>query len=105
MHHVSVGLRQGDDSLEQVAPRGPFGIEEPLADGPVADDARALVLMPGLAFDGAGHRVGYGGGYYDRYLAAHPGHPLVALCYDFQLFDRLQTEAHDVPAHLVIADS
>ena len=93
------------DSFEQVAPRGPFGIEEPLADAPVADDARALVLMPGLAFDGAGHRVGYGGGYYDRYCAAHPGHPLVALCYDFQLFDRLETEAHDVPAHLVIADS
>ena len=44
---------------------GYAGIPEPIADGPVADDSSALVLMPGLAFDPEGHRIGYGGGFYD----------------------------------------
>ena len=81
------------------------GIPEPIGDGPVADDPRALVLMPGLAFDPDGHRVGYGGGFYDRFLAKEPDHPLVALCYDFQLFDHLDVESHDVPVDLVITDA
>ena len=45
--------------------KGYAGIPEPVADGPVADDPTALVLMPGLAFDHEGHRIGYGGGFYD----------------------------------------
>ena len=58
--------------------------------------------MPGLAFDPAGHRVGYGGGFYDKYLEAHPGHRLVALCYPFQLLDHLEVEEHDIPVDRVI---
>ena len=91
------------DGLDALAPGG-FGIPEPIFDAPVADDARALVLMPGLAFDSQGHRIGYGGGFYDRFLEAEPHHPLVALCYDFQLYDHLDVEAHDVPVDLVITD-
>ena len=60
--------------------------------------------MPGLAFDRKGHRLGYGGGFYDRFLAEETEHPLVALCYGFQLFDHLETEQHDVPVDCVIAD-
>jgi len=93
------------DSFEGLAPQGAFHIMEPIEDGPVADDERALILMPGLAFDPQGHRVGYGGGYYDRFLENEPDHPLVALCYDFQLYDRLEVEAHDVPVDLVITDA
>ena len=89
------------DDLAAVAP-GAYNIPEPVADGPVADDPAALVLMPGLAFDRAGHRMGYGGGFYDKYLSAHPGHPTIALCYGFQVFPRLETEAHDIPADFVI---
>ena len=91
------------DDLSLVAP-GYYDIPEPLADGPEADDDLALVLMPGLAFDADGHRIGYGGGFYDRYLAAHHDHKLVALCYGFQLLDHLDTEDHDIPVNLVIAD-
>ena len=91
------------ENLNQIAP-GAFNIPEPIADEPVADDLTALVLMPGLAFDPEGHRPGYGGGFYDRYLAEQPDHPLVALCYGFQMFDHLETEAHDIPVDLVIAD-
>ena len=91
-------LRPGD----AVAP-GYCSIPEPVADGPLADDETALVLLPGLAFDPQGRRLGYGGGFYDAYLAAHPGHPTVALCYGFQLFDHLDTDDHDIPADAVLA--
>lgn len=82
--------------LSMVAP-GYAGIPEPVADEPVADDLEALVLMPGLAFDPQGHRIGYGGGFYDRFLEAEPNHPTVALCYDFQMLPELKTEEHDIP--------
>ena len=79
-----------------------MGIPEPIADEPVAEDKTALVLMPGLAFDEAGHRIGYGGGFYDKFLTAEPNHPTVALCYDFQMFDHLDTEEFDIPVDMVI---
>ena len=92
------------DSFDNLAPQGAFHILEPIENGPVADDGTALILMPGLAFDPEGHRVGYGGGFYDRYLEAQPNHPLVALCYDFQLYDHLDVDDFDVPVDVVITD-
>jgi 5-formyltetrahydrofolate cyclo-ligase len=82
--------------------KGYAGIPEPIADGPVADDPTALVLMPGLAFDGDGRRIGYDGGFYDRFLAAEPNHPTLALCYDFQMLPKLDTEEFDIPVDTVI---
>ena len=82
--------------------KGYSGIPEPVADGPVADDPHALVLMPGLAFDPQGHRIGYGGGFYDRFLAQEPEHPTVALCYEFQMLEKLETEDFDIPVDLVL---
>lgn len=90
------------DDLTAIAP-GYCGIPEPVADEPAADDKTALVLLPGLAFDLEGHRVGYGGGFYDQFLAAEPKHPTVALCYGFQLFDHLDTEEYDIPADAVLS--
>ena len=92
------------DSYDQLGP-GYYGITEPVENGPVADDVTALVLMPGLAFDPEGHRIGYGGGFYDRFLEAEPDHPLVALCYDFQMLPHLDVEAHDIPVDVVITDA
>ena len=91
------------DGFDRMA-ESAFGIPEPIDDGPAADDAAALVLMPGLAFDPRGRRVGYGGGFYDRFLSREPGHPTLALCYGFQMYDRLETEAFDIPVDEVIAD-
>ena len=88
------------DDLSAVAP-GAYNIPEPVADTPVADDETALVLMPGLAFDPDGHRCGYGGGFYDRFLAREP-HPTLALCYDFQMVPRLPSQAHDIPVDAVL---
>lgn len=81
---------------------GYCGIPEPVEDGPVADDPTALVLMPGLAFDREGHRIGYGGGFYDKFLAAEPGHPTLALCYGFQMVEELPTEEFDIPVDCVL---
>lgn len=82
--------------------KGYAGIPEPIEDGPVAQDNTALVLMPGLAFDPQGHRIGYGGGFYDRFLEKEPDHPTLALCYDFQMLGHLETEAHDIPVDCVL---
>ena len=89
------------EDLSQVTP-GYAGIPEPIADGPVAGDKTALVLMPGLAFDPEGHRIGYGGGFYDRFLSDEPDHPTLALCYEFQMLPHLETEAHDIPVDCVL---
>ena len=89
------------DDLTQVS-KGYAGIPEPIADAPVADDKRALVLMPGLAFDPQGHRIGYGGGFYDKFLAKEPHHPTLALCYEFQMQAHLDTEEFDIPVDTVL---
>lgn len=90
------------DDLSAVAP-GAYSIPEPIADEPEADDETALVLMPGLAFDPEGHRCGYGGGFYDKFLATHPAHPTLALCYGFQMFDHLETDDYDIPVDAVLS--
>lgn len=82
--------------------KGYAGIPEPVEDGPVAEDQTALVLMPGLAFDKEGHRIGYGGGFYDKFLAAEPNHPTLALCYEFQMVKELPTEEFDIPVDSVL---
>ena len=87
--------------LSQVE-KGYAGIPEPILDEPVADDKTALVLMPGLAFDRQGHRIGYGGGFYDKFLSSEPGHPTLALCYDFQMLPYLETEEFDMPVDCVL---
>ena len=81
---------------------GYMGIPEPVADGPVAEDKTALILMPGLAFDREGHRIGYGGGFYDKFLSREPDHPTVALCYAFQMLPHVDTEEFDIPVDLVL---
>ena len=82
--------------------KGYANIPEPVDDEPVAEDPTALVLMPGLAFDREGHRIGYGGGFYDKFLAEEPEHPTVALCYEFQMLETLETEEFDIPVDLVL---
>ena len=89
------------DDLSAVE-KGYAGIPEPIADDPVAHDETALVLMPGLAFTTTGQRIGYGGGFYDRFLSAEPDHPTLALCFDFQIQEEIPTEEFDIPVDLVL---
>ena len=77
---------------------GAHGVLEPRrrALRPVSARAVGLVLVPGLAFDRKGFRLGHGQGYFDRFLAGLPKDtPTVGLAFRFQLFDRLPTAAHD----------
>ena len=65
-----------------------------------------LMVLPGLAFDSKGHRLGYGGGYYDRYFERFgTDYTKVAVGYDFQLIDEVPYEAHDIPIDIFISDS
>lgn len=89
------------DDLSKVE-KNSMGIPEPIADTPVAEDKTALVLMPGVAFTKNGDRMGYGGGFYDRFLAEEPNHPTLALCYDFQIVEHLPTEDYDIPVDTVL---
>ena len=99
---VAVPKCYGDEMRFIWVEKGYANIPEPIADGPVADDENALVLMPGLAFDPQGHRIGYGGGFYDKFLAREGNHPTLALCYDFQMVDHLETEEFDIPVDKVL---
>jgi 5-formyltetrahydrofolate cyclo-ligase len=61
--------------------------------------------VPGVLFDRRGFRIGRGGGYYDRFLAALAGGVRIGLIYDEFLVDRVPTEDHDVPVDAVITPS
>jgi 5-formyltetrahydrofolate cyclo-ligase len=86
---------------------GTFGILEPCPTGVdhQADEAD-LIVVPGVAFDLSGHRIGYGKGFYDRFLQ-HPGRRahLIGLCHDFQVTDSaIQTDIHDIPMGIIVSD-
>ena len=88
---------------DQLEP-GYFDIPEP-ARGEAVDWEEALMFMPGVAFDAARHRVGYGGGFYDRFLEANTKHPTIALAFDFQIVDAAPYEAVDILPGKVITQT
>jgi 5-formyltetrahydrofolate cyclo-ligase len=101
--------------MELACPTGPsqltagaYGIPEPdpgVCPG-VEDFSPDLALIPGLAFDRLGRRLGFGKGYYDRLLACGMGSALlVGLAYDFQVVDRLPAAPHDAPVHMIASDT
>ncbi len=83
---------------------GAYGIPEPPTAGELLNDRTdALCLLPGLAFDRSGYRLGYGGGYYDRFLADFGGRTL-APTYERFLTERLPTDENDRPADGLITE-
>lgn len=83
---------------------GYFGIREPKTGLLKAIEEEALFLMPGVAFDRAHHRVGYGGGFYDRYLEKHPKLRTVALAYECQMFEAVPFEEFDIRPSVLITE-
>lgn len=83
--------------------QGAFQIEEPDGDD-LADIANIdLIIVPAVAYDRQGNRVGRGKGYYDRLLSrAHAR--LIGVCYAFQLVDSIDSDPHDIPVDMVITD-
>jgi len=90
---------------DQMTP-GAFGIPEPCGSQPVPFAAIDLLIIPGIAFDFAGHRLGYGKGFYDRVLAGcRPDAELVGFGYDFQVVERLPAEVHDRPLTVLVTET
>ncbi|BCV22713.1 5-formyltetrahydrofolate cyclo-ligase [Moorella sp. Hama-1] len=86
---------------------GTWGILEPRPEAlrPVAPELLDLVLVPGVAFDRSGNRLGYGAGYYDRFLATlRPGARTIALAFTEQIVTDVYPQAHDRPVDMVITD-
>lgn len=81
---------------------GVFGVLEPTSDQSVPKSEIDLIHVPGVVFNRAGYRIGYGGGFYDRYLADYDGVTL-ATAYGFQLGDFLP-EPHDIPVKELLID-
>ncbi len=75
---------------------GAFHIMEPVGEPYNEDDQIQVALVPGMAFDAAGHRLGRGRGYYDRFLTAHPYLHTIGVCFPFQRVAEVPTEEHDV---------
>ena len=85
--------------------KGYRGILEPDTDT-LVEAKEGIMLLPGLAFDIEKNRVGYGGGYYDRYLAHYPcpDRITIAVAYDFQIVHKIETDAFDQCADWIITD-
>ena len=86
--------------------QGAYGIMEPVGE-PFTDYALIdIALIPGMAFDASGHRLGRGRGYYDRFLNSQwsmvNGQWLIGLCFDFQKVPVLPSDDHDIPVDIVI---
>lgn len=84
---------------------GFMGINEPEEDyaNLAVPSGRTLIILPGIAFDKKFGRIGYGKGFYDRYLSLYEENvKSVAICYDFQLFDKIPTDEHDIPANAIV---
>jgi 5-formyltetrahydrofolate cyclo-ligase len=88
--------------------RGPMGFDEPPPGAPRASEGLDLVLVPALAVDPRGHRIGYGRGFYDRLLArlatGGAGPISLAVAFDFQLLPEVSVTPGDVPVALVVTD-
>ena len=91
------------DSFEELS-EGSFHVREPREIREISD-GRALVIMPGVAFDIKCNRIGYGKGFYDRYLFEHRGHPAVALSFDFAVYSKIPSGPHDIKPGLIITES
>ncbi|MBN1655833.1 MAG: 5-formyltetrahydrofolate cyclo-ligase [Deltaproteobacteria bacterium] len=82
-----------------------FGVKEPFASAPLIEPSQIdLVLVPALAFDPRGYRIGYGKGFYDRLLGSLSGAKAVGIAYDFQLIIEAPNTAGDLPVSVIVTD-
>ncbi len=92
--------------IHELSP-GHMGIPEPSFNNtyPLSIDEVNMIIIPGVAFDYSGNRLGYGGGYYDMLLAQRKKKaPIIALAYEEQLVDEIPSEPHDIKIDMIITD-
>lgn len=89
--------------------KGVFGIMEPKKKTAAAEGKIDAVIVPGVAFDREGHRLGYGHGYYDKLLhmlvGKNAGIVKIGLAYDCQVVEKLPRESHDHPMDVIVTES
>lgn len=92
-------------SMDDLAPQT-FGVLEPVRERCrlLADFSGSVCLVPALAYDRAGYRLGYGAGYYDRFLSVYPG-PKIGLVYAQNLRRSLWKGRYDVPVDLIVTEA
>lgn len=81
--------------------KGAMGILEPVT-GAATETEQGLMIVPGIAFDRQCGRIGFGGGYYDKYLAENPSLIKIAVAYDFQIVEEIAMESHDIRPDFVV---
>ncbi|RKL62167.1 5-formyltetrahydrofolate cyclo-ligase [Thermoanaerobacteraceae bacterium SP2] len=92
-------------SLDELSP-GTFGILEPAGEKGISPEEIDLVVVPGVAFDKKGNRMGYGAGYYDSFLPKlRPEVKKVAIAFEMQVTDSLPAEEHDVKMDMIITEN
>ena len=86
---------------------GKWGISEPKKNCPVIreHDSRTVVIMPGVAFDCSRNRIGYGGGYYDRYFAGYDSVYKIAAAYALQIVEQVPAEPFDLKPDCIVTES
>ncbi|PYZ98631.1 5-formyltetrahydrofolate cyclo-ligase [Alteribacter lacisalsi] len=84
-----------------------YGLKEPnpLRCRPIEDQRLDLVIVPGVVYTEEGWRIGFGGGYYDRFLARHSDVPTCSLLYSAQLAESIPVEPHDQPVKQLITEN
>ena len=84
---------------------GYYGIREPKHEYlQEIECEEGLMILPGVAFDELRHRVGYAGGFYDRYLEAHPNMKKIAFAFEFQVFPQVPFENFDIKPEIIITE-
>lgn len=96
---VAVVHRAGD-----ALAAGPTGVPEPVGEGLLDAHAIDVIVVPGVAFDGAGGRLGYGGGYYDRYFRLAPRAARIAVGFEAQVVDAVPRGGHDLPIDALVTE-
>lgn len=102
MRFISIG------SLDELTP-GYYGIMEPVSDEPVWEKGSrdtyndSLCIMPGLAFDRKFNRIGYGGGFYDKFLEKAQVYKM-AVCYDCQIVECIDAQDTDIKPDMIVTD-
>lgn len=90
-------------SFDQLEPTT-FNLLEPKQSLPRHQEDCDLILVPGLVFDRNLNRIGYGGGFYDRFLSRSSGRK-VGIAYDFQVRESIPSEAHDIKMDQIVTDA
>lgn len=89
---------------DKVREQGKYQIRESDSEEVLAPDEKTLIIMPGAVFDEKKHRIGYGGGYYDRYLSHYPQCRTIAVGFDLQIVEEIPADAHDISPEMIITE-